>query len=188
MPQYNTKTAVADSNSQLPQGTYIARVLKFDHQGPNSAKYKEKGYEMTTLTCEIVQPDKVTLPDGTEARSAGRRFNFWLMWNSEESWGTGRNITAIAKMLGISKDEVNINTDDPESLKLVFGNRHFQVILSSEENIKRAERQKGEKQGKPILDAFGKEIKDGWRVKAQLDDIAGPYQEILPPVDDPMLA
>jgi hypothetical protein len=47
----------------------------------------------------------------------------------------------------------------------------FDIILHAEENIKREEKRRGEKLGRPILDGEGKEIKDGWRVVGDIGDV-----------------
>ena len=152
---------IAEQGAEVPVGLYRARVLS------TSVKKMTKRPEcdMTTLKCEIISPETVQNA-GKTVTSAGRQFYLRLMHVPGESWGNGAAQTFLDK-LQIPCDE-GYDTDKGDEL---LKGMEFDIVLESEEQIKRYPREEGEKEGKPILDSAGNPVKNGWQIKAELSNV-----------------
>ena len=165
------KTDIIQSeNVYIPQGTYRVRCVKADFVKENSKKNP-----MTTLSLEIIEPEKIMV-DGSEFSIAGRTFKMFLIHVVEVT--KGRNESPQAEVyrfmdkLGLTSametDENNQPVWDSDHTNDYFLGMEFDIALESQENIKRfrADKAAGEKVGKPMLDGEGKEIKEGWQITA----------------------
>jgi hypothetical protein len=156
------------SNSWIPKLRYRARCI-----GTKNGK-SGGGHNMTTLSCEVI--DDTVEQDGTSYEVAGREFKLFLMHVQKESWGQAR-VEEVCKRLGVELETEDDGMGgeavvyDDELHKEYFHGREFDIILHSEERIKRKEKKPGQKVGDPILDGEGNEIKDGWMIQADLLDI-----------------
>lgn len=129
---------------------------------------------MTTLTTEIID-DTITL-DEKEYVVAGRQARLFLMHVQKESWGQARVEVFCRKLaLPIEESDDGIGGTemlyDDEKHELYFKGMEFDIVLHPEEQVKRMDKKAGEKEGKPILDGEGNEIKDGWRLVGGIDDV-----------------
>lgn len=159
MAKYSKSDSVQGGKCQVPKQLYRARVTgtKFGKSG--------KGHDMTTLTCEIIDPEAIEL-NGETLRIAGRQFNLWLLHVPNETWGQAR-VFDFMERLGIDHG----GEYDTDLHKEYFLGMEFDIVLDSEEDVKRYEKQPGEKEGKPILDGEGNPISDGYRILAQVDSV-----------------
>ena len=150
---------VVGGKCPLPKNLYRARII--------GTKYGKsaKGYDMTTLTCEVISPESVNV-DGNDYRIAGRQFNLWLMHVPGETWGQAQVFDFMDKLGIVYGDEY-----DTERHEEYFKGVEFDIILDSQEEVKRMAPKAGQKQGDPILDGEGNKISDGYRILANLSDV-----------------
>lgn len=150
---------VQGGRCKITRGLYRVRVIGTDF-GKSS-----KGHAMTTLTVEIIEPE--TIMDGdVELKIAGRQTKIYLMHVPSEAWGQAQVFEFMDK-LGIDHN----NEYDTDLHKEYFLGQEFDIILDSEEDLKRYAKVPGEKEGKPILDGQGAPISNGWNIKTGLSDI-----------------
>lgn len=152
----------------IPEGLYRARCIATKHTAKNSS-----GQRMTTLDCEVIEPESIEI-NGKSVIVAGRKFSMFLIHNIERTgWASQEQVMRFAKKLNVDL-EVDENGDevyDDDLHKEYYHGMEFDIVLKAEEDIKRYERQPGEKVGRPILDGEGKEISNGWRITANPDDV-----------------
>lgn len=167
MAEYKRSDAVADSKDPLPTDRYSAQV-----KGTKYGK-SAKGFDMVTLACEIYAPETVDGATGP-VFAAGKKFNLFLMFVPDESWGLER-VFEFADKVGISLPEAI----DPERDHALFKNVAFDAIVGSgEEAFKKY--QAGPKKGEFILDGEGKKISNGFYLQANLQDVIGPASVAAP--------
>lgn len=152
----------------IPEGMYRARVI-----GTKFVTKNGSGQPMTTLDCEIIEPETLTI-DGAEITVAGRKFPIYLIHNVERTgWASQEQVNRFCDKLRIETglDENGEPEYDTDQHKEYFHGREFDIILKSEEEIKRYERKPGQKQGDPILDGEGNQISNGFRITGNADDV-----------------
>lgn len=131
---------------------------------------KEKKNPMTTLTLEIVEPETITV--GEESFNVvGRQFNWWLVHNPElvgaQSESSQAGVLKLCEKLQIEVGD----SYDTDLHKEYFLGREFDIVLTSEEDVKRYPAKAGERVGAPILDAEGKPISNGWFITSRPTDV-----------------
>lgn len=152
----------------IPEGLYRARCV-----GTKFVEHNGSGQPMTTLDCEIIEPEKVSI-DGADVIVAGRQFKLYLIHNMERTgWASQEQTMEFASKLDIQMetDENGEAVYDTDLHKEYYHGREFDIVLSCEEEVKRRERKPGQKVGDPILDGEGKEISMGWRISANPSDV-----------------
>lgn len=154
---------IRGGKSFLPTALYRAQVVDASY-GLSSS-----GNPMTTLSLEIIEPEKIE-HEGKEYMVAGRSFKMFLVHTTSL---TGRQTESsqagvVDFMTKLGLEDENYDTD---KVKEYFLGQQFDIILNSVEDVKRFAKQPGEKVGKPILDGEGKEITNGWNINAQLSDV-----------------
>jgi len=162
-----TDTIMGGGKFELPKGCYRARVTGTSFGKSNS------GNPMTTLNAEIVEPESITI-DGADQRIAGMSFKLYLVHvPSLVGKQTESSQSQVFRFMDKLKVEYDGEEYDTDAHAEYFLGMEFDIILSSEEAIKRlpADKSKGEKIGAPILDGEGKEISDGWRINANISDV-----------------
>lgn len=134
-----------------------------------AAKEDRPSYPMTVLECEVIEPEQIE-HNGAKINLAGRKFFINCLHWSGEPWGQA-TFDTFAKKLGHTDGydaEGNYNTAAFESLK----GWEFDYFLSTPtEDVKRAPRLPGEKLGKPLVDATGKQMSNGWPIHADLGNV-----------------
>lgn len=150
---------VVGNKCPIPTELYRGRVIG-TKEGKSSG-----GHPMTTLTCEIIAPETVVIDD-KEYKIAGRQFMLWLMHVPSEQWGQGKVFSFMDK-LGLDCGEDYDTTKHKE----YFLGMEFDIILSSEEDIKRMAPKPGQKLGDPIRDGEGNPISLGYRITTDLDNV-----------------
>lgn len=152
----------------IPEMLYRVRCIGTAFTKENSSKQP-----MTTLKCEIIDPEKTTV-DGKEVVLAGRPFQMFLIHNvSRTGWASQEQVMEFCKKLGIETgvDDRGEPEYDTDLHKEYYHGMEWDMVLSCEEQIRRHPRQPGEKEGKPILDGEGKEISMGFQVRANPSDV-----------------
>lgn len=159
MAKYAKSDAVQGGKCQIPKDLYRARVI--------GTKYgqSQKGYDMTTLSCEIIDPEAVSI-NGESYRITGRQFQLFLLHVPTETWGQAKVFEFMEKLRIDVGDEY-----DTELHKEYFLGMEFDIVLDSEEDVMRQARQPGEKEGKPITDGEGKPISNGWRISGDIQNV-----------------
>lgn len=159
MAVYRRSDVVKGGQFEIPKDLYRVRVLN------SSFGTSSGGHPMTTLKMEIIHPESIVV-NGEDKMLAGRKFSVWLMHNPDEQWGQAR-VFDFCDKLGI-----DVGDDyDPSLHKEYFVGMEFDAILRSEENVKRKDRQPGQKQGDPILDGEGKPISVGWNILMNIEEV-----------------
>lgn len=143
--------------AQIPRERYTARFIKAEK------KRSAKGNLMIHASAEILSPAEVTLADGRTVAAAGRKFDCYYTIDPVAEKGLAMTFD-IFSTLGLLDNNGEIN---PELVveALNSGGFCFDVILDSEEQVQRYPAKPGQTIGQPILDAAGKEISKGWRIK-----------------------
>lgn len=139
------------------------RIIGTKFEASNS-----KGNPMTTLTCEVIEPEEVAV-DGKLVKVAGEKATIWLIHNPEKDWGGQGMVETFCRKLNVDLD----GSYDTELHKEYFKGMEFDIILSSRELIKRYPPKPGQsrEEADPILDANGKVISSGWQIQANLSDV-----------------
>lgn len=159
MSKFNKTDVVQGGRCEIPTALYRVRCNKSKFGKSNSDN------EMTTLSCEIVAPESINV-NGIDYSIAGRDFQLFLMHVPDKSWGQAQ-VFEFCEKLGIDLADGY----DTELHEQYFVGLEWDMILSSEEIIKRMPKQQGEKEGAPILDGLGNKISAGWQVRANLGDV-----------------
>lgn len=169
------KDTVGKTDSfHLPQSSYRARVVKSEF-GESASRNP-----MTTLSCEIIEPERITV-DGEEKVVASRTFKLYLVHVphlvGQQPISSQAQVFEFMERLEVAdlmeKDDNGKYLYNTALHKEYFLGCEFDIILSSQERIKRMrpDKTKGEKQGQPILDGEGNQIKDGWQIQANISDV-----------------
>lgn len=157
-----------NAGGYISEGLYRARVL-----GTKSVPKNSSGKPMTTLSCEIIDPEAITV-NGENVRVAGRQFQLYLIHNVERTgWASQEQVLRFADKLKVElgTDENGEPEYDTDLHKEYFHGMEFDIVLRAEEDVKRYAPKPGQKQGDPILDGEGKQISSGWRITANPDDV-----------------
>lgn len=152
---------VVEGGKSAINGLVRARVID------TKAKANDKGYQMTELQCEIIEPETMIDPaSDKEITIAGRRFSIWLLHNPAESWGQAR-VLEFCKKLNIDVGD----TYDTDLHREMFFGMEFDINLTSEEDFKRFPKKPGQKVGDIMKDGQGNNISNGWRINANVDAV-----------------
>lgn len=151
----------------VPEMTYRVRCLGTKFKSKNSS-----GNPMTTLNCEIIQPEEIEI-NGKPVTMAGKDFALFLTHNfDKDGWGSQEEVLDFCRKLGV---QLSIDPDSGEEgydcskADEYFKGMEWDMILRSKEDVKRY--QTGPNQGQPILDGEGKEISAGQRINARPSDV-----------------
>lgn len=162
--KFNKSDVVRGSRVGIPRDNYTVRCLAAKKD------QSKKGFEMSVADFEITAPESFPGGDGAPVMIAGTKFRVWFLHEPTESWGQARVMDFAAKV-GMSEDA----QEDTDVFRDEIVGKLFNWILSSEETFKRYGRNDPdpERAGKEILNAEGQKISDGFRVKAEIDDVVG---------------
>lgn len=156
-----SNTDVVESGRNAINGLVRARIWDTE------SKPNDKGYQMTRLKCEIIEPETMVDPDtGKDMTIAGRKFDIWLLHNPAETWGQSRVLEFCQKL--------NIDTGDTYDTDLhkeMFLGMEFDISVTSEEDFKRFPKKPGQKLGDIMKDGQGKNITNGFRINASVDAV-----------------
>lgn len=145
----------------IPEQVYRVRCVDTKFSASNNS-----GRPMTTLSCEIIEPETVEV-EGTPTTVAGRPFSLFLIHNTEKSgWGTQGEVLEFCAKLGIEFAEGFYDTDEHETY---FKGMEFDIILRAKEEVKRYTA--GTMRGEPLLDGEGNQIKSEMRINARPSDL-----------------
>lgn len=158
------KIPVAETPSSqggyIPEQTYRVRITDTKYTSANST-----GNPMTTLSCEVIEPESVEV-NGKTLTTAGKNFQMFLVHNFEKAgWGSQEEVLGFCQRLGVDVGEA-YDTDLHEEY---FKGFEFDIILRAKEEVKRYTQ--GPKRGQPLLDGEGKEIKSEMRINARPSDV-----------------
>ena len=148
----------------MPRGRYTVRV-KDATFGPS----KSSGNPMITLDCEIIEPEFVTVQGVKYPLDQVKVMYYLILVEAKGHLAkiVGPPSPSLMERLGLANeiDDENPNTKQFEGLV-------FDAILSSREKL---ETIKDSVTGQfvPLLDGEGKQIKRGYELNTQIDDILG---------------
>lgn len=163
----NKQDVVLGGKIQLPKQVY--RICIVNTEGGKSSS----GNPMTTLKCEIIEPETLII-DGTDYRIAGKGFNLYLVHVpglvGKQTQSSQSQVIEFCTKLGLNPydEEGNYNT---ELHKEFFLGRIFDIVLSSEEDFKRYNKQPGEKVGQIMKDQEGNPLSNGYVIRANVSDV-----------------
>jgi len=165
MATYKRDEVVNNSfSAPMPKLRYVLRGL-------NSVLGVSKASQnpMTTFNAEIVctgDGDTVVDYHDEKINVAGRKITYYIPYTEKNM----SNVFEFYSKMGVELDEIDPeNPPDTAFLKGII----FEAVLSAEPNIPRMAPAPGETEGKPIRDANGKEIINGYRITNNLGDILG---------------
>ena len=150
------------------QDTVTLRVKKSDFKLENS-----KGNPMTTLTCEIVEPDKVSWL-GTVYDLSSVEVPLYMIYTNKLSGGQRKSgLQLIAEMH--SKLDLPLEIDENNPDRKIYEGLTFRILVkSSERKMQRSTvNEDGAKIREDVLGEDGQPVKQGWQLTANLDDIIG---------------
>lgn len=148
MSKLTRADAVASGNFKVPKARYQLRVLE-----PKFEISKDAGNPMIVLDCEILGHDGIGTVndfDGTPCEVAGMKCTSRIMLTPK----TLNQAFDLFDRLGNKVDEFDVENPDVTWLKGLV----FDAIVSSSERVSYGADKK------PILDADGKPITQGWQV------------------------
>jgi hypothetical protein len=172
MAKYGKTDYILGGFCAIPRNRYTVRILKAEK---NIAK--TSGNPKAQLTCEIIAPEHVEINGETYA-IAGRQFVIHQTLVPNEPWGVGQLIKGLQKA-GFDFKKFNEEEELDDDKLVVLEKFCFDILLSSEENKQtrpptEEEKAEGKNELQPILDGEGKEIKLGWNIRANLQEVVGP--------------
>lgn len=154
MPAVNWKT-LPRTDLPVPAGQYTVFIRGVDQ------KPSKTGKPMATLDLEILAPDTVQAPDGSQVKTAGRRFKHWIVYGD-----SARSYQQTNDMLGELPDDV-VSEEVPNIVAgLLPGKAMSGVELDSEPSYEVNALKE------PVLDSTGQPKIRGYNVRLKTVTLA----------------
>lgn len=177
MPKVHSRTdTVFARNVFIPTQTYRVCVVK------TKLGESQKKNAMTTLTCEIIEPEEVE-HEGNLVKITGETFQLYLVHvdnlvgkqkqSSQASVWEFCDKTGVTELM--EKDDDGTPLYIEENHEEYYLGLEFDMPLSSKERTKRMRATPEQKAkglpGDPILDGEGKQQTEGWQIEASMQDV-----------------
>src|SRR5690349_7096983 len=110
----------------IPEQIYRVRCLGTKFTSKNGS-----GQPMTTLSCEIIEPETVTV-DGKDVTVAGRKFQMYLIHNVDKTgWASQEQVTEFCEKLNVElgTDEQGEPEYDTDQHKEYYYGLEWDMVL-----------------------------------------------------------
>ena len=169
-------TVSTSKSGRIPRNCYVCRFIKA------KAGKSGKGFKQIEAGFEIISPDIVELPDGSQASVAGRKGTVYMTYDPKAN--NSADMFAAMVRIGLIAPGASLDVDEAVA-KLGSGSIFAKIVLDSEERIERMLPKPGQAYGDPIKDENGNVMSSGWQIKyvsAESLKGAAPAVDGLPPV------